>query len=207
MKNNNQDINDLVLYLAATAMKPLLEDEIWQCYGYRKKPKHGAIWHKILPNKFELDDYITINILTIGLIDILNGIKKSNKSPEEKLLITLGVIDQFFITTKSMFNFDTFIDNVCSTYSSYLDNDKSKLHEPIILKSKEVLSKKSFAKFMVGTIQLLGVSENKGDYLLKSSYIIDTINKSSLDNKLSLSMPEEEYKKYGELLSKKVLNT
>lgn len=200
------DINDLVLFLASTAMKPLLDDEIWQVYGYDKRPKIGNIWHKMLPKKFALEDFITKEILTLGLIDVLNGIKKTKKSSEEKLLLSLGVMDQFFTTTEHMFASDSFMDNLLSTYASYINSDKSKLHEPLILKSKEILDKKNFAKFMVGTIKLLGISGNNEDYLLKSSYLKDVIENSSLENKLNLSMSEEKYKKYGEILSTHILN-
>lgn len=36
MENKTTDINDLVLQLAAMAMKPVLNDEVWQCYGYKR---------------------------------------------------------------------------------------------------------------------------------------------------------------------------
>jgi hypothetical protein len=87
MENKISDINDLVLFLTATAMKPLLNDEVWQCYGYRKRPKHGNIWNRIFPKMFELENFISKEILIMGLIDILNGIKKSREESDTKLLL------------------------------------------------------------------------------------------------------------------------
>lgn len=206
MENKITDINDLVVFLAATAMKPVLSDEIWQCYGYRKKPKHGAMWDRIFPKMFALENFISREVLVMGLIDVLNGIKKSNVSDDTKLLITVGVVDQFLSTTKNMFKSEDFMQNLFSAYASYLKSEKTKLHEPIILKSKDILDKKGFAKFMVGTIKLLAI-EHADDYLLKSDYIKSVIEKSSSDNKLSISMSDEDYKKYVPMLSEKILNS
>lgn len=204
-QNKLTNINDLVEFLAGTAMQPLLEDEIWRSYGYRKRPKKGAIWDKVFPKKFDLENYITKEVLTLGLIDALNGIKKSNKTRELKLLISLGVVDQFILTTKYMFDPASFLDSLFNSYTSFLKYDKSKLHESIILKAKNILNKKDFVKFMVGTISLLGTSSHEDGFFLKSSYFENVVNKSPAKNKLKIFMSEKIYKKYGALLSEKIL--
>lgn len=208
MEHKIVDINELVIFLAGTAMQPLLKDDLWQCYGYGKRPKTGNILNKMFPKKYELENFISKEVLTMSLIDVLNGIKKSKVSSDTKLLISIGVIDQFLSTTQHLFTPDSFMDNLFTSYTSFLKCDKSKLHEPIILKAKDILDKKDFAKFMVGTIKLLAM-EHADDYLLKSDYFRDAIDKSSLlaETKLKIEMPEEMYKKYGALLSKKILNT
>jgi len=205
MENKIADINDLVLQLAVMAMKPVLNDEVWQCYGYRKKPKHGSILDKIFPKMFVLENFISQELLIMGLIDVLNGIKKSTETPDTKLLISIGVVDQFLSTTKHMFSSELFMENLFSSYASYLKSGKSKIHEPVILKSKDILSKKDFAKFMVGTIKLLAI-EHTDDFLLKSDYIKGIIERSSKENKLKISMPDEMYKKYVPLIEEKILN-
>jgi len=141
----------------------------------------------------------------MGLIDILNGIKKSREESDTKLLLSIGVIDQFLSTTKHMFPSDLFMENLFSAYASYLKSEKSKIHEPVILKAKDVLNKKDFAKFMVGTIKLLAI-EHADDYLLKSDYIKSVIEKSAKENKLKISIPDEIYKKYAPLIEDKILD-
>lgn len=205
MENKITDINNLVLFLAATAMKPLLDDEVWQCYGFRKRPKHGNIWNNIFPKMFKLENFISKEILIMGLIDVLNGVKKSTETSDTKLLISIGIVDQFLSTTKHMFPSDLFMENLFFAYVSYLKSEKSKIHEPVILKAKDVLNKKDFAKFMVGTIKLL-LDAHTGDFLLKSDYFKDLIEKSSKENKLKISMPDEMYKKYLPLIEGKILN-
>lgn len=205
MENKITDINDLVAFLAATGMKPLFRDEIWQCYGYKKRPSKGSIWSKMFPKAFELENFISREILTMGLVDVLNGIKKSAIAPDNKLLISIGVIDQFLSTTKHLFTTDLFMENLFSTYTSFLKSEKSKLHEAVILKAKNVLGKKSFARFMVGTIKLLAV-ESADDFLLKSDYVKDVVEKSATENKLKISMSDENCKKYTALVADKVLN-
>ncbi|QQG43974.1 MAG: hypothetical protein HYW86_03875 [Candidatus Roizmanbacteria bacterium] len=204
MENKITDINDLVACLTAAAMKPLLNDNVWQCYGYNKRPIKGNIWNKLFPKKFELDNFITREILTMGLIDILNGIKKSNQTFDTKLLISIGLIDQYLSTTKHLFSEDLFMENLFSSYYAFKICDKSKLHEPFILKAKDVLNKKNFAKFMVGTIRLLAI-EHAADYLLNSNNIKDFVDNSLVENILKISMPEEKWREYGKLISEKIL--
>lgn len=171
----------------------------------QKTTETGNMWNKIFPKMFELENFISKEILIMGLIDVLNGVKKSTETLDTKLLISIGVVDQFLSTTKHMFSPDLFMENLFSTYASYLKSEKSKIHEPVILKSKDVLNKKDFAKFMVGTIKLLAI-EHADDFLLKSDYIKGVIEKSSKENKLKISMPDEMYKKYVPLVEKNILN-
>ncbi len=205
MKTEISDINDLVSFLTASAMKPLLKDEIWQCYGYNKRPKHGNIWNKIFPKMFALENFISKEILTMGLIDVLSGVKKSAETIDTKLLISVGIIDRFLSATKHIFSINSFMENLFSVYASILRSEKSKIYEPIILKSKSILNKKDFAKFMVGSAKLFAI-EHADDFLLKSNYIKGIIEKSAKENKLKISMPDEIYKKYVPLIEAKILN-
>ena len=206
MENRITDINKLVLVLAAEGMKPMLSDDLWQCYGYKKRPKKGNMWSKLFPKMFKLEDFITKEILTMALIDILNGIKKTIETSDEKLLISVGVVDKFLFAGKGMFSHESFMENLFLTYASYLESDKSKLYEPVILKAKNILDEKDCAKFMVGTINLLSVGHFE-DFLLKSDYIKEVIEKSSSENKLKLSMPYEIIEKYMLLLDNKILKS
>lgn len=207
MEKKITDINDLVLFLSGTAMHPLLTDEIWQNFGYKKCPKKGNIWSKLFHKKFELENLITKEILTMGLIDTLDGIKKSNKSTDIQLLISIGVIDKFLSTTKHLFDSFSFMENLFSTYSSFTTCEKSRLHELFILKAKDILNKKHFAKFLVGITALLGTPPYADNFLIKSGYIKEVVDNSSAENKLKIDMPEETYKKYGRLISEKIINT
>jgi hypothetical protein len=98
------------------------------------------------------------------------------------------------------------MDNLFDSYASYLKCNKSKLYEPIIIKSKNVLDKKDFAKFMVGTIKLLAM-EHADYYLLESAYFEDLIDNSQIleELKLKVAIPEV-YQKYGNKILDKILN-
>lgn len=206
MENKIANINDLVQFLAVIAMRPLLNDEIWQCYGYQRRPRHGKIWDRISPKIFELENYITKEVLTMGFIDVLRGIKESTVAADTKLLISIGVLDRFLSVSQHLFSPDSFMENLASTYDSFLKCNKSNLHEPIILKAKDILDKKDFVKFMVGTIKLLGTQHVDG-YFLNYDYIKNTIRNSSAESDLRVSMSKDAWRKYGALLSEKILNS
>jgi hypothetical protein len=206
MEHDIADINDLVHVLAAAGMKPVLHDEVWQCYGYKKVPRRGQVWYKMFPKTFALEKYIQRELLTMGLIDVLNGIKKSAVTSDTKLLIAIGVIDAFLSTTKGLFSSDAFMEHLFSTYASLLISDQSERHMPAILRAKEVLDDKDVPRFWVGTTKLFIYFMSADDVLLRINHIKDSIDSSSMENKLRISMPGEMYDKYAALLSEKILN-
>lgn len=207
MKKKITDINDLVLFLTSMALKPLLIDEIWQNFGYRKRPKKGRIWSRLFPKKFKLENLIMKDLLTMGLIDTLNGIKKSSKLIDTQLVISIGVIDKFLSTIKYLFDPIPFMDNLFSIYSSFAICENLKSHEPFILKSKNILNKKHFAKFLVGIITLLGMSTYTDGFLIKNDYIKEIIDDSFCKNKLQIDMSDKMCEKYVNLVLEKILNS
>ena len=188
-------------------MQPILKDEIWQNYGYKKRPRKGNIWNRLFPKKFELENLITRELLTMGLIDTLNGIKKSSISSENKLLISIGVIDRTLPAISHLFDTHVFMENLVSTYNSCFSCEKSKVHEPFILKAKDVLQKKDFAKYMVGTIALLGTPPFAEDILINSEYIKNLIENATIENQLKMGLSEDIFQEYTKILSEKILNT
>ncbi len=207
MKKKFKDINDLVSYLAVSAMSLLLSDEMWQLFGYKKCPKRGSKWSELFPKKFQLEDLITEEILTMVLIDTLCGIKKSSVSYDTKLLISIGVIDRFISTMGHKFEGHSLMKNLFNTYASFLQSEKSKLHIPIITKGKEILSAKDFSKFLVGITYLVGTPQFLGSYLLNTEDIVEAINNSSTTNRLSMDLSKEFYQEYAELVAHKILDT
>ncbi|MBU0710955.1 hypothetical protein KKA87_03390 [bacterium] len=207
MENKITDINDLILFLSGTAMHPLLTNEIWQKFGYKKRPKKGNILTKLFPKYFALYNLITREILTMGLIDTLDGIKKSNKSTDIQLLISIGVIDKFLSTTKHLFDPSLFMENIFSTYTSFTKCERSKLYELFVFRAKDILNNEYFAKFLVGITALLGTPPYTGNFLIKSDYIKEIVDASPVENKLKIDMTKETYYKYGHLISEKIINT
>ncbi len=207
MNQKFSDINDLVSFLALSAMNPLLSDEMWQLFGFKKCPKRGSKWSELFPMKFELEDLITEEILTMALIDTLCGIKKSAASYDTKLLISIGVIDRFISTMGHKFEGDSLMKNLFNTYASFLNSEGSELHMPIISKGREILSAKDFSKFLVGITSLVGTPLFLGSYLLNTDDIVETINNSSTTNRLSVDLPKEFYQEYSQLVAEKILDT
>jgi hypothetical protein len=201
MRKKFTDINDLVVYLAALTAQSVLSNDIWKCYGYNKRPKHGAILHKLFPNRFNLENHIIKSVLIMSLIDIFNGIKKSDIEYETKLLISIGIIDNLNAVIQPIVKFDTFLDTLLLTYKAASICEKHKLYEPILSDSQSHLDKKDFARFMVGTINLLG-SEVVNDFIINSDTIKTIINQSSSDKELILNMPTIAQEHYLSLLTR-----
>jgi len=208
MENKSRDINSIIDHIAGIGASLLFTDEIWQCYGYKKRPQRGSIWYEIFPNKYKLDRFLEKELLTIGLIDVLNGIKKSTISPDAKLLLSAGVTDKFLLSTRHIISPDSFLKNLFFTYDSVAKNNESKIHELFILKANNTLGKKDSAKFLVGTIQLFATKHD--DYiLLDNDHIKSTIEKYFQENGYDLSISNEKREKYNpfySLLKEKILN-
>jgi hypothetical protein len=207
MDNKITDINDLVDFLTGIAMQPITKDEMWQNYGYKKLPRRGNIWNRLFPKIFELENLITRELLTMGLVDTLNGIKRSSISPENKLWLSIGIIDRTLPTISHLFNSRVFIENLISSYASYSSCEKSKAHEAFILKAKDILTKKDFAKYMVGTIRLLGTHSCAENLLINSEKIKNVIENAKIENRLKIGLSEDNIQEYTKILSEKILNT
>lgn len=206
MANKIRDINDCVVFLSGMVMQLILSDEIWQNFGYKKRPRKGIIWSKLLPEKFELDNYIIKEVLIIGIIDLLNSIKETKLLSDKKLLIAIGMLDQILPTTKHLFNENIFLKNIIDTYKICSKHEKSKIHEPFILKAKEELSKKAFTKFMVGITALLGTPPFYAGLLLDENYIKNEIESFNLENKLKVGLSEEKVEEYTKLLMENIFS-
>ncbi|MFA6007024.1 MAG: hypothetical protein WC784_00040 [Candidatus Shapirobacteria bacterium] len=205
-KAKTTDINDLINYLAGTAMNPLLDNSLWQCYGYAKRPKHGSIVEEMFPKKFELDKFITKEVLTMGLIDVLNGIKGSNKSPEDKIFLAMGLLDIFIFTTKHLFPPEEYMEELYQKYGEYLKAEKDKLHITAILRAREKLNKKNAAKFLVGTTQIFASNPNQENFLIDNKKVSGIINDTNITGQLKISMPKDFLDKHVHLIITNILD-
>lgn len=206
MEKKITNINDLVLFLSGAVTHTLLADNMWQKFGFKRRPKKGNIWNRIFPNKYALDILITKEIITMCLIDVLNGIKKSTKSKKDKILIAIGVIDKFLYSTEHFFDHSILMTNIFDTYSKFLNSEQSKHHEIFIDRAKLILNKKQFVIYTIGIIKLLSIPSISGDILLISDDIKDIINDSSTENKLEVKMPKEIYIEYEPMIIEKILD-
>jgi hypothetical protein len=198
------DINELVLHITARGTGPLMLDEVWRCYGFKRKPSYKKLLTRIFRKSCELENYIIKEVLIMGLVDIINGIRKSRESRATKLLISLGVIDQFISMTKHIITPDHLLESLLYTYESYLVTDKQNLRSLIVYQARNKLRKQDFVKFMEGTDKLLALKSN-GDFLVKSDQIKEVIENSYKDKKLDISMSVEEYEKYSSFIKEKIL--
>jgi len=206
MNKEINDINELVDVLTGIVVQLILNDDIWKKFGFKKRPRKGHVWHRIFPKKFELNNLIIRETITMGLIDTFNGIKKSNLPIEIKLLISTGLIDRTLPTISHLFDAEVFIDNLISTYHSCSSCEKSNFHEPFIHKSKDILSKKDFAKFLVGVTTLLGAPPFTEDLLISSEYIKDLVENITIEKQLVIEMPEDLFQEYATIMSKEVFD-
>lgn len=206
MKKDLADINDLVSFLAMTSTKLVLEDELWQHFGYNRRPKRGRIWYKLLPKKFRLEKLIANEIFMMGLIDIIIGTQMSSASKETKTLILVGVFDRFILSTAGLVDGSRFMGELFVSYESHKGSDKMNLHQPIISRSKGVLGEKDFAKYVIGIMKLVGTPQYLGSYLLNTEYITEVINDSALENSLTVDISRELADEYAHLVVEKLLN-
>ncbi len=187
-------------------MSPVLSDDAWHSFGYKRRPKRGSIWYRLFPKRLHLETFIMREILTIGLIDVLDGIKHSKETSNAQLQIAIGVVDRVFTTAQKLYPADLFAENLFETYSLFLKTEESKRHEPVILRTMDILEKREFAKFWVGMTRLIAGHVNGS--LLKRHFIAGVIEASHIENhNLTISMSEELYTECTRLLEDRILNT
>ncbi len=193
------NINSLIKNLTAISFEPRLSNQVWQNYSFNKMPERGNIWYRLFPKKFKLENLIGKELLMMSLLDVLNGIKKSNNNLEDKVLILLGVIDQFISVVKIYFPTNIFMEEFFLTYDLYLNSGKEEVCSSIILNNQKTLNKKDFAIFMIGTIKTTYLSGNE-NFLLNTDLIKNLVERQFTEDKLDLYMSDEQSKKYVDLL-------
>lgn len=193
-------INKLVDELTYFAVQPLMDDNVWRYYAYKKRPKHGSLRKKLFPKSFELENFIIKQLLIMGVIDIICGIKQSNIPNETKLSLTVGVIDRIKSVSIALISLEVFMDSLTSSFIKQTNNKKS---DPYILEAQHILKKEDFARFLVGTIALF--PENMDDYFLDSNIIKTRIEKSNCNGKLNVSLNNKELKKMLELIDQHII--
>jgi hypothetical protein len=188
MSDEITDINVLVAYITKAAIAPIFDDEIWQCYGYKKRPKYGSVLVKFFPKLFRLKEFISKQILIMGIIDVINAINKSSKDIDTKTSISVGVIDKIIFSGQDFFDLYSFLDNdFLPNYKLYQEKTKIEFSHHIILAAKQVLSKNEVAKVICGTAILLDTRLGK-DLLIKSDFIKKIVNASKGYNPFNVSL-------------------
>lgn len=203
-KKKSVDINDLVHSFVSETTGPLLDEGVWKCYGFRKNPLRKSLF-SLLQKNSDLKNYIIKEIITMCLIDIINGIKKSRTSRINKLSISLGVIDRLIMTNEHLGKLDNLLESLLYTYENYLTIDKKNLHSLIVYRAKYELKKKDFSKFMEGTRRVLELQEN-GDFLIESSRIKKAVELSIRRSNFKISMSNDEYEKCHLIVKEKMLH-
>ena len=80
------------------------------------------------------------------------------------------------------------------------------LYTPFILKSKDILSKRDFAKFLVGVTTLLGTPPFSGDLLISSEYIKDLVEELTVEKRLIIEMPKDLFQEYATIMSEEIFD-
>ncbi len=199
MKTPCPDIKELINFLGNAILKPVLSKDLWQCYDYKKLPNTSFIRSKLFPRSFSLDEYITREVIIMGLIDVVNGINESSLKREKKLLLMGEIVSQFINTEKYLYCEYQFLKNFLSAYISYVEGDKNELYKPILLRAKNNLKLKYFSRFTVGTIKLL--KHQKDSHLISIDYIRELVEEPLINEK-TLNIPLSDGKR---LRVKKVL--
>jgi len=200
------NMKDLVLCLAGLAVGPIINDETWQCFDFKKRPKIRSFWKKLFPQKYVLYNFIIKDVLTMSLIDIVNGIKNSNKSTDVKLLLSLAVFDKILSCTEHMFSLSSFMDIFISLYNEYASFDDIKslfkgwyLIQYLAADAEHSLTPRqnSNHRFGLGMLNMNNkIGVNSIDIIINCQMITELIDGTNMANSLKKDMFIEKYIKY-----------
>jgi hypothetical protein len=215
MKNKINDTNKLVDTLTVILADIVLNDATWQPFGYNKRPISNILIKKISPSKHELVNYITKELITIGIIDIISIMNKQNYSQEFKLLITIGILDRLLTSLEYLLKPYTFIKDIKTAYDDYFnDNTDKHSHEIFILRAKNRLSKTNFAKLLFGAIKFFEpvlTIKHRDTIILNSKSITklvdDQINDQGIMEQLDVKSDKNELVKLSEYLANELITS
>ena len=215
MKNKTNDTNKLVDTLTVILADIVLNDATWQPFGYNKRPISNILIKKISPSKYELVNYITKELITIGIIDIISIMNKQNYSQEFKLLITIGILDRLLTSLEYLLKPYTFIKDIKTAYDDYFnDNTDKHSHEIFILRAKNRLSETNFAKLLFGAIKFFEpvlTKKHRDTIILNSKSITklvdDQINDQGIMEQLDVKSDKNELVKLSEYLANELITS
>jgi len=92
MTKKTIEINSLLDILSGLSVRSIFDDDLWKIYGFRRRPRTFII--NFFPSKKLYIRLIKRDIISMGIIDIINGIKKSNIDKNTKVIIAMGVLNR-----------------------------------------------------------------------------------------------------------------
>ena len=200
--------NRLIFQLLGSITEFLLDDETWKLFGYKKRPKRGAIFSRLFPKKYELDNFIFRHFFILGVIDVLNGIKKSKQSYYNKTIVILNFFEEVDVLSKNTDCLTDLLKDLPTAYDIYKESNPKNLYEPYLSKSENVLGSTNSARFLIGISKiqfermLMDISAK--DFFLSSDRVAELINTQDIAAvKEDLTgFSKETLEEYGKFISK-----
>lgn len=91
-------INEDTISLAGLISRAVVNDYHWKAFGYKSRPKRGNFFRKFIDESLlAKEDFIIKELLLLATIDVIESIRKSKVSYEDKLLYTTGMMAHLFI--------------------------------------------------------------------------------------------------------------
>jgi len=155
-------IDQSILTLTGFTLKALLDKEYWKLFGYKSRPKRGKIFKGFVnKSKIAKETFIEKELLLLSLIDIVEAIKISNLSEEEKILYLTGILSELFTPLhKSGFfeNDDDFFEFTKKGLIDYKGND---ILSAFPKRAKQSLNQDQMKSIHSGVLLLLALSPNQ----------------------------------------------
>src|SRR3989339_1358177 len=94
---NMNKIDQSILTLTGFTLNALLDKEYWKLFGYKSRPKRGKLFKKFIEkSKLVKEEFIEKELLLLSFIDVIEAIKSSHLSEEEKVIYLTGILSELF---------------------------------------------------------------------------------------------------------------
>ncbi|OGD81473.1 hypothetical protein A2572_02485 [Candidatus Collierbacteria bacterium RIFOXYD1_FULL_40_9] len=155
-------IDQSILTLTGFTLNALLDKEYWKLFGYKSRPKRGKLFKKFIEkSKLVKEEFIEKELLLLSFIDVIEAIKSSHLSEEEKVIYLTGILSELFTPLRESGFFegdDDYIKFIKIGIADYKEHD---ILATFPERAKKSLDQNQMKSIYSGVLMLIALSPNQ----------------------------------------------
>jgi hypothetical protein len=156
MSQDSKEVNDTAVFLAAQAFTPILADELWQDFGYEKRPRHGKFFNKFFDkDKLAVEHFIVREMTALAFLDIVAAVRNVVGPKEDQVLILVGTALHLCATMDQVFDSESYFDYLAKAIKTYAGSGDP--HETTLSRASACFDLQRFPKFLAGMVRLVAL--------------------------------------------------
>ena len=155
MSKKLNNINDVCGVLTGLACNTLLQDELWQAFGYKNRPRYGNFFRRFINSeKLAIHDFIIKEAAALAFLDIMSGVYTNVESRNERILLMAGTSLNLCSVMDQVFKTEEYFEYLETSIQDYQPTD-SDPHSIMVTRAGRYFDVNNAPGFLSGVVNLL----------------------------------------------------